>query len=242
MIPLRDYRPSHVTPYVSYALLALNVGAFLYQLLLQGQVSDVRAGTGFISEGQVLVFKYGVVPCKLFGDCPANTTLDAALPAWMTLFTSMFMHGGLMHLGGNMLYLWIFGDNVEAAFGHVKFLAFYLLCGLAAALAQALPDLNSATPMIGASGAISGVLGAYLFLFPHARVLTLVPIFFFVQFIELPALIVLGLWFGLQLFSALSGAGGGVAFMAHVGGFVAGAALYRLFLRRRREPPPAFWQ
>ncbi|HEY5596881.1 MAG TPA: rhomboid family intramembrane serine protease [Candidatus Bipolaricaulota bacterium] len=261
MIPLRDYRPSGIVPYVSYGLLALNVLVFLYQLLLEGRASDVyggvlrlangeqilvfsdqlRRGFGLLSQNEVFVNTYGMVPCKLFGGCPAysfagslvQTVLQTSSAAWQTLFTSMFMHGSLFHLGSNMLYLWIFADNVEASFGHWKFLGFYLLCGLAAAFAQALMDTHSPIPMIGASGAISGVLGAYLFMFPHARVLTLVPIIFFIQFIRLPALIVLGIWFAGQVLSALlsSGAGGGVAVMAHIGGFVAGAVLYR-FLRR----------
>lgn len=263
MIPLRDYRPSGVVPYVSYGLLALNVLVFLYQLLLEGRASDVyggvlrlangeqiqvfsdqlRRGFGLLSQNEVFVNSYGMVPCKLFGGCPSfaggaiTSVLQTSAAAWQTLFTSMFMHGDLMHLGSNMLYLWIFADNVEASFGHWKFLGFYLLCGLAAAFAQAFVNIDSPIPMIGASGAISGVLGAYLLMFPHARVLTLVPIFFFVQFIQLPALIVLGVWFVGQLLSALMTASGtgGVAFMAHIGGFVAGAALHR-FLRRA---PPA---
>ena len=271
MIPLRDYRPSGIVPYVSYGLLALNVAVFLYQLMLEGRTSDVysgvlrlpngdqlqvfsdqvRRGWYLLSQNEVFVNTFGMIPCKLFGDCPAYSLSGSLLPtvlqtssaAWQTLFTSMFMHGSLLHLGSNMLYLWIFADNVEASFGHWKFFGFYLLCGLAAALAQAFMDTHSPIPMIGASGAISGVLGAYLFMFPRAQVLTLVPIIFFIQFIRLPALIVLGVWFAGQLLSALmaSSGGGGVAFMAHIGGFVAGAALYR-FLRQTqpaiRQPFP----
>jgi len=148
----------------------------------------------------------------------------------LTPFTSMFLHGGFMHLGGNMLYLWIFGNNIEDAMGHGRFIVFYLLCGVAAVFAQALPDPESAIPMIGASGAISGVLGAYLLLFPHARVLVAIPIGFYVHTMSLKAGIVLMIWFGMQIFSSLAaGDGPGVAWFAHIGGFVAGVALIPLF-------------
>jgi membrane associated rhomboid family serine protease len=164
----------------------------------------------------------------------------ARVPATATLVTSMFMHGGWGHLLGNMLYLWIFGNNIEDRLGHGRFILFYLLCGLAAAFAQALPDTASQVPMVGASGAISGVLGAYLLLFPHARILVLIPIGFYPYTVRLPALAVLGLWFLLQLISSMATAPGegGVAFGAHIGGFVAGLALLPLFLltvRRRRR-------
>jgi membrane associated rhomboid family serine protease len=147
----------------------------------------------------------------------------------------MFMHGGWMHLIGNMLYLWIFGDNVEDSMGHARFLVFYLLCGIAAVLAQALPDPSSIVPMVGASGAISGVLGAYLLLYPLARVLVVIPLGFILQTMRIPAGIVLLLWFGLQLLSnAMQSAGqGGVAFRAHIGGFVAGMILIPLFKQRQ---------
>jgi membrane associated rhomboid family serine protease len=180
------------------------------------------------------VFALGVIPAVLF-DHAALPADIALVPPLVTVFTSMFMHGGWMHLIGNMLYLWIFADNVEASMGHLRFVLFYLLCGVAAVLAQALPDTTSQIPMIGASGAISGVLGAYMLLHPHARVLVLVPLGFMSQMVHLPAAAVLGLWFGLQLLSsALSPPGeGGVAFGAHIGGFVAGVALIPLFKYRR---------
>ena len=157
------------------------------------------------------------------------------VPAAATLLTSMFLHGGWLHLIGNMLYLWIFGDNVEDAMGHGRFVLFYLVCGLAAALAQAGLDPGSEVPMVGASGAISGVLGAYLMLHPRAHVLVLIPLGILTQLVRLPALIVLAFWFGLQLFQQLSAppGQGGVAFMAHIGGFVAGMALVPLFKRPR---------
>lgn len=239
MIPLRDYRPSGIVPYVTYAILLVNVAVFLYQLVLGTQLSGVRTGRGFLTQGEVFILTYGVVPCKFFQTCAPHSYLSTPIPVWATLLTSMFMHGGWLHIGGNMLYLWIFGDNVEAAMGHGRFLAFYLLAGVAAAWAQVLTGVDSAIPMVGASGAISGVLAAYLFLFPHSRVLTLVFFFYFIRLVELPALFILGVWFALQLFSALGtgAAGGGVAFMAHVGGFVAGALLLFVF-KKRGVPVP----
>jgi membrane associated rhomboid family serine protease len=222
VIPLRDDNPSSLTPLVSWTIMGACIVVFLWQLSLGPQ------------GGQVAVFALGVIPAVLF-DHAALPADIALVPPLVTVFTSMFMHGGWLHLIGNMLYLWIFADNVEASMGHLRFVLFYLLCGVAAVLAQALPDTTSQIPMIGASGAISGVLGAYLLLHPHARVLVLVPLGFMSQMLYLPAGAVLGLWFGLQLLSsALSPAGeGGVAFGAHIGGFVAGAALIPLFKYRR---------
>jgi membrane associated rhomboid family serine protease len=156
------------------------------------------------------------------------------VPPLATVFTSMFLHGGWLHLIGNMLYMWIFADNIEDAMGHARFVVFYLLCGIAAALAQALPAPGSEIPMIGASGAISGVLGAYLLLHPRAHVMVLIPLGFFSQLTRLPALLVLGLWFALQLVSELGAPeGAGVAFRAHIGGFVAGMALIPFFKYQR---------
>jgi membrane associated rhomboid family serine protease len=149
----------------------------------------------------------------------------------------MFLHGGIWHIGGNMLYLWIFGDNVEDAMGHFKFLIFYLLCGAIAALSQVVISINGTSPIIGASGAIAGVLGAYMMLFPYSRILTLVFFFFFIRFIEIPAMVILGFWFIYQLLLAPSGIGpgGGVAFFAHIGGFLAGAVLVYIFKKRYVE-------
>jgi membrane associated rhomboid family serine protease len=183
--------------------------------------------------GQRAVYSLGVIPARLLDGAKLDPDLVIVGP-WTTVFTSMFMHGGVMHLLGNMLYLWIFGDNVEDSMGHVRFIIFYLLCGAAAVFAQALPDPTSQVPMIGASGAISGVLGGYLLLFPHARVLVAIPLGFVMHMTRLPAMWVLLLWFGLQLLSnMLQGeAGAGVAFRAHIGGFVAGMALVPLFKHR----------
>jgi membrane associated rhomboid family serine protease len=164
------------------------------------------------------------------------------IPIWLTLLTSMFLHGGLLHVLGNMLYLWIFGDNVEDAMGPFRFLAFYLLCGIIAAFAQIAIDPSSTIPMVGASGAIAGVLAAYFVLYPRSRILTLVPIFFFMRLVAVPAVFLLGFWFVLQL---LSGAGtigspGGVAYFAHIGGFVAG--LFLVFPFRERHVPITLWR
>jgi membrane associated rhomboid family serine protease len=185
------------------------------------------------AEGQqAVVYAFGLVPSVLFGTRELPPALDV-IPAGLTLFTSMFLHGGWGHLIGNMLYLWIFGNNVEDAMGHVRFVIFYLLCGVAAALAQAFAYPDSTIPMVGASGAISGVLGAYLLLYPHARVIIMIPIGFYPYTTMLKAGWVLGIWFGLQLLSSMNaGDGPGVAFLAHVGGFVAGLALVP-FMRRR---------
>jgi membrane associated rhomboid family serine protease len=218
-------------PFVTVSLIALNLLAFLYQasLALTGEPGALRAG-------QELIMEFGAVPCRLAGTCPA----DAGLPnPALTVFTSMFLHGGLFHVGGNMLYLWIFGNNVEDSLGHARFAVFYLLAGVAAALAQTAVNPSSAIPMVGASGAVSGVLGAYLLLFPYARVLVLFMIGFFWRFLYVPALIVLGFWIVVQFFNGLvsvaatGGETGGVAWFAHIGGFLAGLAL--LFVLRPRR-------
>jgi membrane associated rhomboid family serine protease len=216
MIPLHDDNPTTLAPIFTVALIGACVAVFLWQLSLGAR--------GFAA----VVVHLGVVPAALLG------TAHAVIPPAFTILTSMFLHGGWLHLIGNMLYLWIFGNNVEDAMGHGRFLAFYLLCGTVAALAQALPQPASLIPMIGASGAISGVLGAYLLLYPRARVLVLLPLGFFTQLVRLPAVIVLGFWFALQALSvALAPPGqGGVAWGAHVGGFVTGLALVPFFKRR----------
>jgi len=234
--PLRDYHPSGITPFITYGLLTANILAFIYQLILSNDVAAVL-GSQMISENQLLVFRYGFIPCRIFAECGIGfaSAIEIDFPAWVTIFSSMFLHGDFMHLAGNMLYLWIFGDNVEASFGHVKFLLFYVVCGVGAALAQAVLDLNSGIPMIGASGAISGVLAAYMFMFPQAKVLTFVWLLIFIRTILLPASLILGIWFAIQLFSAFTsggGAEGGVAFMAHIGGFVLGALLFKLFQKQ----------
>lgn len=221
MLPLKDDNPTQITPFVSYTILGLCVAVFLWQVSLGPR------------EGQLAVYALGMIPSVLFGGSTLPPDV-AMVPPLATLLTSMFLHGGWMHLIGNMLFLWIFGDNVEDAMGHSRFIVFYLVCGLAAALAQAALDPSSEVPMVGASGAISGVLGAYLLLHPKAHVLVLIPLGMFTQLLHLPAGFVLALWFAMQLFQqTMAGGGGGVAFMAHIGGFVAGMVLIPLFKRRR---------
>ena len=229
MIPLRDDNPTSITPFVTYAFIAACILVFLWQMSLGEK--------GF----EAAVLALGVTPAILLGDARLPPELYLVPPV-ATVFSSMFLHGGFMHLAGNMLYLWIFGNNVEDSMGHVRFVIFYLLCGVAAVLAQAWPNPDSTIPMIGASGAISGVLGAYLLLFPRAHVLVLIPLGMFSRMVPLPAMVVLGFWFVLQLIStALSdGSQGGVAFGAHIGGFVAGMILIPVFKYRhvRLFAPP----
>ncbi len=216
MIPLHDDNPTRITPVVTIALIGLCVMAFLWQLSLGPRQ-------------EAAIYALGVIPAVILDHARLVSHLEWVDPM-LTPFTSMFLHGGFMHLGGNMLYLWIFGNNIEDAMGHGRFIVFYLICGVAAVFAQALPDPESTIPMIGASGAISGVLGAYLLPFPHARVLVAIPIGFYIHTMSLKAGIVLMIWFGIQIFSSLAaGDGPGVAWFAHIGGFVAGVALIPLF-------------
>jgi len=214
MIPLRDTIPSARVPIVNYAVIAANVLVFCYEVSLGGR------------QAELLIKHWGLVP--------SNFAVE-------TLLTSMFLHGGWLHVLGNMLYLYIFGDNVEDRLGHLRYLLFYLLCGAAAGATQALSSPGSAVPMVGASGAIAGVSGAYFLFFPTARVVTLVPIFLFLQVVEIPAVFFLLIWFLWQLMSGVATLGsraavGGVAFWAHIGGFVAGMALGPA-LRERRSAP-----
>ena len=218
MIPLRDVIPSRTTPYITVTIIVLNALAWFLELSLPRDVLPL------------FLQVYGVVPARL-------------QPS--TLLTSMFLHGSWMHVIGNMWYLWIFGDNVEDRVGHGRFIIFYLLCGIVAALGQVVIDPGSTLPTIGASGAIAGIMGAYFVLYPRSRVLTLIPLVIFWEVIELPATMLLGFWFLMQLFSAgaiavtSSTGGGGVAFMAHVAGFLCGAA--GIFLFRQPERPEQYW-
>jgi membrane associated rhomboid family serine protease len=229
MIPLRDDNPTTIPPVVTIGIIVLCALVFLWQQTLSPEA------------GMIAVYAYGVVPAVLFGNDSLPPEI-ARIPAELSVLTSMFMHGGWMHIIGNMLYLWIFGNNIEDAVGHVRFVLFYLLCGAAAALAQSVFNVHSEVPMIGASGAIAGVLGAYMVLFPRAHVLVLVPLGFFTQILRLPALLVLGFWFVLQFIEGglIAPKGeGGVAYWAHIGGFVAGIVL--IFLLRRPPPAAAPW-
>jgi membrane associated rhomboid family serine protease len=223
MIPLHDDNPASSKPLVTLLVLAACVLVFLWQLSLG-------------AAGRRAVLALGLIPAVLLGRADLPAELSVVAPP-LTLLTSMFMHGGWLHLIGNMLFLWVFADNVEDSMGHGRFVLFYVVCGVAAALAQALPDPTSQIPMVGASGAVSGVLGAYLLLYPHARVLTLIPLGIWFPIVRIPAGILLTLWFALQLLSnyllQASGKGGGVAFRAHIGGFVAGMLLIPLMKHRR---------
>jgi len=221
MIPLKDDTPSTLKPFVTIALIVACGIVFLWQRSLDP--ADARRAVAAL----------GAIPAVLLTDARLPADLQW-LPRFASPITSMFLHGGWMHLLGNMLFLWIYGDNVEDALGHARYLAFYLLCGVAAIFAQALSDPGSAYPIIGASGAISGVLGAYLLLFPRSKVLTLVLLPFFFTTLRLPAMLLLLLWFAVQLISdfAVAGGGAGVAFRAHIGGFVAGMLLVPLLKRR----------
>ncbi|HEY5263777.1 MAG TPA: rhomboid family intramembrane serine protease [Steroidobacteraceae bacterium] len=221
MIPLKDDTPSTGKPFVTIALIVACGIVFLWQRSLDP--ADARRAVAAL----------GAIPAVLLTDARLPADLQW-LPRFASPITSMFLHGGWMHLLGNMLFLWIYGDNVEDALGHARYLAFYLLCGVAAIFAQALSDPGSAYPIIGASGAISGVLGAYLLLFPRSKVLTLVLLPFFFTTLRLPAMLLLLLWFAVQLISdfAVAGGGAGVAFRAHIGGFVAGMLLVPLLKRR----------
>jgi len=219
MIPLRDVIPSRTTPYITITIIALNAVAWFYEITLPQHDLDVFLQT------------FGVVPASFSAP---------------TLITSMFLHGSWMHVIGNMWYLWIFGDNVEDRVGQGRFVVFYLLCGVAAALGQTAIDPSSTLPTIGASGAIAGVMGAYFVLYPKSRVLTLVPLVIYYEIFEVPAIFLLGFWFLMQLFSAGAIAvtasthgSGGVAFMAHVAGFLVGMVAV-VFLKKRQQPD-AYW-
>ncbi|MBU1298003.1 MAG: rhomboid family intramembrane serine protease [Bacteroidetes bacterium] len=222
MIPLRDINPHRTTPFINYIIIGGNVIIFLFQFLLSKHYEQI-------------IYTFGIVPVRLMTDVQ---TFNFDTMTFLPLFTSMFMHGGWLHLIGNMLFLYVFGDNIEDRLGHLRYLLFYLLAGLGAAFTQIFINPVSQIPMVGASGAIAGVLGAYILLFPTARILTLIPIFFFIQLVELPAYLFLGIWFIMQLVSGMLSLGigadaGGVAWWAHIGGFATGAVLL-VFLKRRR--------
>ena len=221
MIPLKDDSPSTLKPWVTISLIVSCTVIFLWQRSLDA------------ASGRRVVAALGAVPAVLLTDARLPTELQW-IPRYASPVTSRFLHGGWTHLLGNMLFLWIYGDNVEDAMGHARYLAFYVLCGVAAIAVQALANPDSPYPIIGASGAISGVLGAYLLLFPRARVLTLVLLPFFFTTLRIPAMLLLLLWFAVQLISdlAVSDGGASVAFRAHIGGFLTGMLLVAVFKRR----------
>ena len=243
MFPLKDNIPTRRFPVLTVALIAANVLVyFLFE----------RGGLGLGAVGNERVVEFGAIPfevtnpgqeCAIEGrEVACGVDDPGQAPWWLTLFTSMFLHGSLLHLGGNMLFLWIFGNNIEDSMGRVRFIAFYLLGGLAALAAQVAIDPSAPVPTVGASGAIAAVLGGYALLYPRARVVTVVFIIIFFTVLELPALLVLGLWFVMQLIPAFNdlnqpfeGGGGGVAYFAHIGGFIFGLLLVKVFADRVHE-------
>ena len=224
MIPLKDDNPTYSKPVITYSILGICVLVFILQI----SSASYQSGK--------LFYSYGLIPAVLTGNKQLPLELEMIAPE-LTLITSMFMHGGFMHLIGNMLYLWIFADNIEDELGPVKFISFYILSGIAAALTQVFLNTKSTIPMIGASGAIGGVLGAYIVNHPKAKVIVLIPLGFFSQIVKIPALYVLGFWFVLQFInsSLSSSEGGGVAYGAHIGGFIFGAIAI-LFFNKKNKP------
>jgi len=245
VFPIRDDNPHFLAPVVTYALIGLNAAAWFF---VQGLGTDPALGKS--------VCKLGLIPGELLQTLPPGTTFPLTpgmacvttdKSDWATLVTSMFMHGGWMHIVGNMWFLWIFGNNVEDSMGHVRFAVFYLLCGLAAATLQVALSPHSAIPMVGASGAIGGVMGAYILLYPRVNVHLFLFFGFFFTTVAVPAYFMLGYWLLVQLiggFGSLGAEGGGVAFWAHVGGFLAGAGLIRVFRDERllRRHPYYGWR
>lgn len=221
MLPLRDENPSHTFPFVTILLIVANVLIFFYQASLGRHVEE-------------FVFQFAMIPAEVTH--LHNLSSSTAIPPLASLFTSMFLHGGIAHLLGNMWFLWIFGDNIEDFLGHVGFLAFYVLTGLAADFAHILLNPESTIPTLGASGAISGVLGAYIVLHPRIRIRTLVTLGFFWEVVRIPAIFFLGIWFLMQFLGGMGDTGAGVAYGAHIGGFVAGVLWLLLF--SRRDPTP----
>jgi membrane associated rhomboid family serine protease len=270
LIPLKDNVPTSRFPIITVLLIAANIAVFAWQLSFSGSESSPELEGSGITERDENSLEYGAIPYRIThpGEGCAVTQVSAAqgpeivcegtreyrdarvggapfvqldeAPWWETVFSSMFMHGGILHIAFNMLFLWIFGNNIEDSMGRVRFVLFYLLAGIVAVYSQALLDTGSTIPTIGASGAVAGVLGAYALLLPRARVLTLIIIIFFVTLVEIPAFIMLGIWFALQFLPAVGqvatpdvAGGGGVAYFAHVGGFLFGLALIKPFALRR---------
>lgn len=219
MIPIKDENPTNRFPFITISLIVVNSIIFLYQLSL---------GRGI----ETFIYLFGVVPFEVVHNVDLPPLGN--IPPLLTLFTSMFLHGGLIHLVGNMLYLWIFGNNIEDHLGHLRFLFFYMLCGLIASWSQILANMDSKIPMVGASGAIAGILGAYIILYPRAKVLTLIFLIFFIRVVKIPAVFFLGIWFLFQLLGAGTISKGGVAWLAHIGGFIAGLILINIIGKRRR--------
>lgn len=224
MIPLHDESRTHLTPWVVRAMVLICVAVFFYQLTLIGNAEAL------------FYYQYGLVPASFFGhaDLPPEA---AFINSWLTLFTTIFVHGGFLHLLGNMLFLWTFGDNIEDSMGHVRFVVFFLLTGAFAAFCHAVWDTQSLSPLVGASGAVSGILGAYILLYPRSRILVGIPLGPIFLPIRLRAWLLIGIWFGLQIFNVINGGvdGGGTAWLAHIGGFLAGMILLPVFKYRDRK-------
>jgi membrane associated rhomboid family serine protease len=237
LFPLKDNIPTLRFPVVTVTLIALNVISYFFW-----QQGGLTFGTPSSQEYLCHLYDYAEIPYEITNpgeQIAVQGCAPPSAPTWLTVFAAMFMHGGLLHLGGNMLFLWIFGNNVEDSMGPVKFLIFYLLGGLAAAAAQIAIDPDSQIPNLGASGAVAGVLGGYLLLFPRARVITVIFIVFFFTILELPAIVILGFWFVQQLLFGYfdlntAGEGGGVAYFAHIGGFAFGLLAIKLFADDRK--------
>lgn len=230
MIPIQDQNPTSIKPYVNWAFILANIAVFVYTLL-NGTFADPNATCA--TDPNNTICQYGLKPAKIISGTE-----------YVTFLTSMFLHGGILHIGGNMLYLWIFGDNIEDQTGHLGYMIFYLASGAAASLAHIASDPSSAIPAVGASGAISGVLGAYIVRFPHARVRAIVFIGRFGQLIRLPAYLLIGFWFFYQLLLSFLDPTGGVAYFAHIGGFIAGLLFVFLIPKKKDQVPgqPAYQQ
>jgi membrane associated rhomboid family serine protease len=251
MIPVGDRQPTRTIPYVNIAIIAVNFLVFFYELTLSTQATLFSP-----SELDLWFQDWGAVPACITDSLGLKPDVDPRAVAILcegdrtlvTPFTAMFMHAGWLHILGNMLFLWVFGDNVEDALGHVRYLLFYLLVGLAATAAQVALNMTDFVPMVGASGAIAGVMGAYLVMFPQARVAVIVPFLWFLGSTYVPAIVLIGMWFLIQLMSGVgsigyaTGGGGGVAWWAHIGGFVAGLLLISLFRPGRRPRPRRYWR
>jgi len=255
VFPLKDNIPTENTAFVTIALIAINLIVY-FVLQTKGGIFSGPSDSGVVDYGAIPYeithpgkecdISAGAIACE--GQPGVSGTAPDQPATVLTVFSSMFMHGSILHLGGNMLFLWIFGNNVEDSMGHVKFIAFYLLGGLAAIAGQVIVEPNAAVPTIGASGAVAAVLGGYILLYPKARVVTLIFIVFFFTIIELPAMLILGFWFLQQVafgyfeMANPAGGGGGVAYFAHIGGFVFGLLLIKLFASRQKDysPPPKY--
>ena len=246
MIPIHDSVRSRTFPYVNVAIIAINFAVFFYEVSLSQQTLH-----GQVTRLDTFIYDWGNIPACTLDALGVNATLSPLAtqvcamqphPVW-TVFSALFIHGGWLHILGNMLFLWIFGDNVEDSMGHALYAVFYLLVGALSGFTHMFVNAADVTPAVGASGAIAGVMGAYIVLFPRATIAVIIPLFFFIPF-PVPALLLIGLWFVAQVFSGFSslgvsavGAGGGIAYFAHIGGFVAGALLVNAFAVRRRAGP-----